>query len=1541
MSEGQYSDMILVDCNRLASEQSKGNTDNDGKSVWTNKLGSGIKLNQGDKVSIHSGFVSERGAGDSSMEFEGITQKQQYYLRAPTLKKFQYMNNPKDTRGTAYNRLNTDANGTPGKATCHYYEMEQQGPFDIKDNEINFKISYYKTTNGQGYFHLPRRFDAWKQNFNENSMTVINPTFSAGNPDNEYDPNWAILYNSEYYRNNNTHLFGQNADVNTAATAEKRGAWTDPFRPFTTTGATTGSAHNPLEEPQVFCLSSPNLSLKNPAGEVPTATTKGLNGWVNSPNMYIASTLQKVAGTTQAQENTVFTTFPQPMDDNWANGRTMNLWDDAIVNSLKPCKADLFWYNGYGQTSMSQLTLAERPQDVVDDSGDYFNSVETLATETPSTTGTAGPNASYRAAGWKGKNDNSKYTIFVKEISYFSQPSQVYDFDDIGPCGFNPNIKRIGNTDYGDSESVDNNTTSRHDYFPYYNPGRQAVDGSPLAIRDPAISEYIRYEEIKNLKVPEGYNTATNIADELTTQLNKTKTPEIIFGQVGGTFADSKLYEFQDTSAPAGGWYKTFVKANGDSNAPPKPISKPVSIKRESETYKSFPCATSVSFNSEHHSRFFMGDFGPGSSSICNEGDPNNDNPTYAAKNTNYLSSYATIGVKRPDLWEAGREITKNCGRRIISNGSQKADYVASQNGTSGWSWKQVIYPQLVSQIYPTGGGGAGDFTQLTAVVETDIEWNENNLKLIKKFLDIQGKYPELWDGVEYEVNMTSPNSIAKQGLSPDNSRYIHVDGGDHDADTNGSDNWKYPLGSDNYGESYIGEGTNNSENFFIGKGTSGTTEIRTHASMPLWFYYDKSRTDIADGGTSENDLYYGFAKKITYRDQYENETGSQVEEADGDYAAGLTTFNISSLGGIYKPDTLYTGEFISATIVGEEGSGWTTPINITNSVFVAGGQTLTIASGLPITLSVYTKLTVNFVRFKTREGIAFTTKKIGGLADYYFKSKQNGASGFGTGRRRTIGFDPHFSAYGSSAICLYSGLLSGQPSNDNFQDGRNSKLDKETSLINMSYRFKNNYLYQNPYVLEQPSRMRGNRTLAPTTLNNGGTPAGSYVPPAVAPAMNEYATNNGVYKNKSPIYQYIRERYVGATNPQLSFDTASSRFNFQSLHTPERVGGSGSLGATTSAWDIEQDPANAAKDELITLDQTSVPADINNDVYYVNKRFTNRNDFCPDLFPYEQPILCAYYNEQKDMVVAAVGQTPEDTANLVKQTYTPLNGAVSPFSIMDADGGIFIEDFGLSWDGSIDATDTDKRNYQKKNWDKSLWSVLGFTWEQFHSQTTLSRQNRINSISTNTSLGALTTNAEVSQADLSKFSSNLFGVPYNTSQLPITQNPMIEESSLVEEASGTANPAQSKSYQFTTTAPTDYYPIVNQSSKSVEISAVNLPRKMINPYYLVKSDIVSDLKYYGGDDSGISLPIVYVVNKENGFGDFFFQSQGQQEFTITKATTLSSITTSIHLPNMRTPLLNEGSSIIYKIVKQNQSQLGVAEQILQEQMKKQKSKKK
>ena len=295
---------------------------------------------------------------------------------------------------------------------------------------------------------------------------------------------------------------------------------------------------------------------------------------------------------------------------------------------------------------------------------------------------------------------------------------------------------------------------------------------------------------------------------------------------------------------------------------------------------------------------------------------------------------------------------------------------------------------------------------------------------------------------------------------------------------------------------------------------------------------------------------------------------------------------------------------------------------------------------------------------------------------------------------------------------------------------------------------------------------------------------------------------------------------------------------------------------------------------------------DASDQVYRVNKRLSGDN-FCPDMVPYRPTIA-----------------TDTDTANDGKVEISNFNTNLSPYTIYDSMTGIFIEDTGLSLD----------------DWDKSLWGKLGFTYNQFNTGNTGTRQTRLNNLINVRNIGAITTNADITAGDVPTYPRNAYGAEYYNTALPGINYPLFESNST--EYGNAVIPS---------------VPAITETQTSVRIMADGLPVKMSNPYLLVKSDIVTDTKYYGmGADAnnnyttGQCLPIVGVVNKENGFGDYYFQVDTKMAFTITKPTTLSSITTSIHNPDMSYARLENDSAVIYMVKKNNNGNYNIASELIQ-----------
>ena len=237
------------------------------------------------------------------------------------------------------------------------------------------------------------------------------------------------------------------------------------------------------------------------------------------------------------------------------------------------------------------------------------------------------------------------------------------------------------------------------------------------------------------------------------------------------------------------------------------------------------------------------------------------------------------------------------------------------------------------------------------------------------------------------------------------------------------------------------------------------------------------------------------------------------------------------------------------------------------------------------------------------------------------------------------------------------------------------------------------------------------------------------------------------------------------------------------------------------------------------------------------------------------------------------------------------LNYNLEPWTIYDSLTGITIEDFGLT----------------EKEWKGTLWDLLGFSYRQFHSET----NNRLKRISYDNAndLSVITTNAEINEGDTKIYFQNLFGAPMMKNMLPL--NAMLKDFNEVDKIS--------------------YVPPIIQKTESIRIVADNLPTRMIRGYYTLRSNIMEQVPFIGGQKNNTTMPIISIVDKINGDGDFYFQQESSLQFTITKPLRLASVTCSVHDPDGSYANVSEQSTILFKIEKDVRKTFNVAQELLQE----------
>ncbi len=284
--------------------------------------------------------------------------------------------------------------------------------------------------------------------------------------------------------------------------------------------------------------------------------------------------------------------------------------------------------------------------------------------------------------------------------------------------------------------------------------------------------------------------------------------------------------------------------------------------------------------------------------------------------------------------------------------------------------------------------------------------------------------------------------------------------------------------------------------------------------------------------------------------------------------------------------------------------------------------------------------------------------------------------------------------------------------------------------------------------------------------------------------------------------------------------------------------------------------------------------------VYKLNK-VMNQNNYSPSFLPYS-------YNFVGNEIL--------------------LDPNIAPYSIMDAHSGIFIEDFCVN----------------ELNWKDSVWELLGFTYEQLH-RDGATRLDRITATGLNSDVA--TTNALLESSQLAEFRKDknkltIFDpVGNNYPLFKVTQPKWYAE-----------NADKNKYINIDSSAigGLNIFTEISQNCSSTSIRAVNLPRKMLNPIYTVRSDLLSD-GYVGGREGNSTLPIIAVCPKNSGYGDFY-TGEGGEEFINTIPRTIQNITTTITNPDGSPARVDDSCCVIYRIQRVRQDNSQLAQQILQQQ---------
>ena len=211
-------------------------------------------------------------------------------------------------------------------------------------------------------------------------------------------------------------------------------------------------------------------------------------------------------------------------------------------------------------------------------------------------------------------------------------------------------------------------------------------------------------------------------------------------------------------------------------------------------------------------------------------------------------------------------------------------------------------------------------------------------------------------------------------------------------------------------------------------------------------------------------------------------------------------------------------------------------------------------------------------------------------------------------------------------------------------------------------------------------------------------------------------------------------------------------------------------------------------------------------------------------------------------------------------------------WTIFDSQTGISIDDFGCD----------------EASWSSSMWYKIGFDYSQLNSNT-YNLQGR--STNTTQSFFPITSNADVNATQSLALMVNTYDGSQYTLQSPISGVSVLSKGHYLQILN----------------------PVITETQSSTVLTASRKPSKQIYGYYLIRSSLIDNSQFFS---ENVMLPVISVISKNYTGADFVFSDDASDEFTVTKAKTISNITTAIYKPDGKIARADSRSCIIYKIQK-------------------------
>jgi hypothetical protein len=435
-----------------------------------------------------------------------------------------------------------------------------------------------------------------------------------------------------------------------------------------------------------------------------------------------------------------------------------------------------------------------------------------------------------------------------------------------------------------------------------------------------------------------------------------------------------------------------------------------------------------------------------------------------------------------------------------------------------------------------------------------------------------------------------------------------------------------------------------------------------------------------------------------------------------------------------------------------------------------------------------------------------------------------------------------------------------------------------------------------------------GNTDIGVRAAQNDGKTAGDLI--FAYPTQINHIRSTGTSTNMTDLNPYMTMSYIGANNPAIDYNTTTNRFELKRFHTANNIGNKATAGnPSSSVNNISLTPPAATTTRLIK------PAEQNQDagqtVYKINPR-PPQFGFSPTFKPYQR--FDQAYRPQPYPETAKDFHANFTTQGINTINYDGFNVNIEPYKIFDSHGGIYIEDWG----------------FDEGNWEDNLWDILGFDYYAVNAPATSKNvlTKRVDNENSNL-LYRPTTNAEVVQTDTKNYVTNQFGavmyynsLPYPTC-VPNYTASHFDNKDQFRYAGGTSfTPANAQ--------PLELWNQVDVLTQSTTITATDLQKSVLRPYYTIRSNILEGATAIGGNPTGANLPIISIVDKYSAASDYFLGNPSDIQFTVTKPTMIADITTSIHDSDGEYANVDKTSAVIYKIEKIKSAPVNIIEEMLQ-----------